>query len=127
MYTVRVERTISAAHALELGGTREPMHGHNWRVEVTLEGERLDADGLLVDFHAMERALAGILEPYHNGCFNTIPPFDRTNPTAELVAHFVATAMQVHLPTGVRVRTVAVSEAPGCIAAYHAPRMEPVR
>ena len=45
MYLVRIEHTICAAHALVLRGVRETLHGHNWRVEATLAGSSLDADG----------------------------------------------------------------------------------
>lgn len=121
MYTVRVERTISAAHALEIGGKREPLHGHNWRVEVALAGGSLDGDGLLVDFHAMERALDAVLAPFNNRCFNETPPFDRINPTAELLAQYVAITMGGHVPRGVHVASTTVSEAPGCTATYNNP------
>ncbi len=124
MYTVRVERTISAAHALEISGTREPVHGHNWRVEVALTGASLDGDGLLVDFHAMESALDSVLAPFHNRNFNQVAPFDRINPTAELIAQFVAVTMGVKVPRGVRVHSTTVSEAPGCSATYISPFAE---
>ena len=50
MYLIRIERSFSAAHSLDIGGVREPIHGHNWAVGATLAGPSLDADGLLVDF-----------------------------------------------------------------------------
>lgn len=121
MYTVRVERTISAAHALEIAGKREALHGHNWRVEVALGGSSLDGDGLLVDFHAMEAALASVLAPFDNRTLNDVPPFDRINPTAELLAQYVATSLGPKVPRGVRVLTATVSEAPGCTATYASP------
>lgn len=121
MYTLRVERTICAAHALQMGGQRERVHGHHWRVELALTGPSLDADGLLVDFHQVERDLHALLEPFHNNCFNDVPPFDRINPSAELVAQWVATQMAQRMPKGVRVQSASVSEAPGCVATYTAP------
>lgn len=121
MYTISVERTICAAHALEISGSRETLHGHNWRVQVALGGGSLDGDGLLVDFHAMEAALAQVLEPFSNKNFNDVPPFDRINPTAELIAQFVAISMGQHTPRGVRVLSATVSEAPGCTATYANP------
>ncbi len=92
------------------------MHGHTWRVRVVVEGERLDDDGLLVDFHVLERSLREILAPFDNRCFNDVPPFDRLNPTAELIARHIAD----HLASapGVRIVSVSVGEAPGCEATY---------
>jgi 6-pyruvoyltetrahydropterin/6-carboxytetrahydropterin synthase len=110
MYLVRIERTFSAAHSIVMGGVPEPVHGHDWRVAATFAGAGLDADGLLVDFHAVERAL--------NRSLNAVPPFDRLNPTAELVARHIADELGGAVPAGVRVHAVSVGEAPGCTATY---------
>ena len=77
MYLVRIERTFSAAHSIVMGGVAEPVHGHNWRVEATFAGASLDADGLLVDFHAVEGALDAIVGRFHNRSLNAVAPFDR--------------------------------------------------
>lgn len=121
MYLVRIERTFSAAHAIAMRGTQEELHGHDWRVEATVAGPSLDADGLLVDFHALERSLESIIGHFRNRNLNTTPPFDRVNPTAELVAQFIATQLAASLPAGVRVHAVSVGEAPGCTATYSSP------
>ena len=118
MYLLRIERTFSAAHAIEIRGVREHVHGHNWRVEVTVAGPSLDADGLLVDFHDLERSLQAIVGRFDNHDLNRTPPFDRINPTAELVAQYVAVQIAPTLPVGVMVHSVAVGEAPGCTATY---------
>lgn len=90
MYALTVEKTFSAAHAIVIGGERERVHGHNWQVLATIEGESLDAEGLLVDFHALERALGAIIDRFHNGSLNEVEPFTVLNPTAELVAKHIA-------------------------------------
>ena len=49
---------FSCAHfTLFSGGSAEPLHGHNYRVRVEVEGERLDPLGMLVDFAAVKRAV----------------------------------------------------------------------
>ena len=121
MYLVRIERTFSAAHAIVMGGIQEQVHGHNWRVEATLAGASLDSDGLLVDFHAVEGALDSIVGRFHNRNLNDTPPFDRVNPSAELVAQFIAVELAGFLPRGVFVQSVSVGEAPGCTATYLSP------
>ena len=121
MYLVRIERTFSAAHSIVMGGVPEPVHGHNWKVEATFAGSNLDADGLLVDFHAVERALDAIVGRFHNRSLNAVAPFDRVNPTAELVAQFIAVELAQSAPAGVRVHAVSVGEAPGCTATYMSP------
>ena len=41
MFEVTVEQTFAAGHALrEYKGKCENVHGHNYRVQITVEGER---------------------------------------------------------------------------------------
>lgn len=126
MFEVTVESEFAAAHAIVMRGEREPVHGHNWRVTATLAGDSLDDDGLLCDFHALESALREILGPFHNRDLNATYPFDRVNPTAELVARHIGEALGAAIPApdaarGVRVASVRVTEAPGCAAVYRPP------
>ncbi len=51
MFEVSVEQSFAAGHALRnYHGKCENVHGHNYKVRVTVAGERLDETGLLVDF-----------------------------------------------------------------------------
>lgn len=118
MYELSIQREFCAAHALAIAGAREPVHGHNWRLTVVVAGERLDADGLLCDFHDLETRVDRIIAPFHDADLNATAPFDRVNPTAENVAAHVARALADGLPAGVRVRRVSVTEAPGCVATF---------
>lgn len=132
MFEITIEAEFCAAHALVVAGVREAIHGHNWRVTVTVGALGLDADGLLIDFHQLQSDVAQILAPFHNANLNTIPPFDLLNPSAELVAKHIGDSVQVNLSrqqkspqaTGqnpnhhVRLVSVRVTEAPGCSAVY---------
>ena len=118
MYQLTVEREFCAAHAIWINGELEPMHGHNWRVRCIVQGESLDSNGLVVDFHRLERDLDGIIEPFHNHSFNETPPFDELNPTAEHVAQFIGESIAECLPESVSLHSLSVTEAPGCVATY---------
>ena len=118
MYELSIERVFCAAHAIVICGVREPMHGHNWHVTVRVAGARLNEDGLLVDFHAVEDALDTVLAPFRDGNLNETPPFDELNPTAELVARHIADYVVDQLPDDVLLHSVSVTEAPGCVATY---------
>ncbi len=51
MFEVNVKSTFSSGHSLRgYRGKCENQHGHNYKVRVTLAGEKLDDCGLLVDF-----------------------------------------------------------------------------
>src|SRR5712692_5300985 len=62
MFQVSVEETFSAGHALRgYRGKCENVHGHNYRVRVTLEGPQHDAIGLLVDFTRLKQVIREIM------------------------------------------------------------------
>ncbi len=118
MFDLEVQATFSAAHAIVIAGQREPVHGHDWHVTAVVRGDALDEDGLLVDFHAVERALREIVAPFHNADLNATPPFIDLNPTAEHVALHIGRVLGERLPEGVHVASVRVTEAPGCAAVW---------
>ena len=48
-FDIRTVRTFAAAHQLRLaGGSLEPLHGHNWRVAVTVEVWETDGNSATV-------------------------------------------------------------------------------
>jgi len=122
MFEVSVDSVFSAAHAITIEGQPEQLHGHDWRVTVTIASPSLDPDGLVCDFHAVEAALAEITRRFHNRTINGTPPFDQTNPTAERIAQHIGTSLasSLHgiLAPGARVAAVRVTEAPGCAATW---------
>lgn len=128
VFALEVECEFAAAHAIVLMGERERLHGHNWRVVVSVAGDRLDGEELLCDFHAVERMLSETVQPFRDGNLNETAPFDRINPTAEAVARHVAAALSVRLHQtipAVHLEWVRVTEAPRCTAVVRLPR--PIR
>lgn len=121
MYELSIEAVFSAAHAITICGRREQLHGHDFHVTLTVGGDRLDADGLLCDFHVVEKLLREAVGVFHNRSLNETPPFDRVNPTAEHVARHIAEVLSRGLPAGVRVVSARVTEAAGCAAVYRPP------
>lgn len=118
MYALRVRRSFSAAHAIRMAGVMEPLHGHDWKVLVQVRGSSLDHDGLLCDFHLLERAVDDAVAPFHHRNLNETAPFDHDNPTAERVARHIAVTLLPRLPAGVTLDQVTVEEAPGCEAVF---------
>lgn len=118
MYELSVEREFSAGHAILINGEREPVHGHNWRVQVIVAGPALDRNDLLCDFHDLERDVEKVIRRFDNNNLNAMPPFDRLNPTAERVAQHIGEEVAKNLPGGVRLVKATVSEAAGCKATF---------
>ena len=116
MFQVSVEETFSAGHALRgYKGKCENVHGHNYRVRVTLEGPQLDYVGLLVDFTHLKKIIRAVTGTLDHQFMNDLDPFKVVNPSAENVAKYFydqVTSQLTDLPPGARVTaTVAVSAA----------------
>ncbi|MEQ8770238.1 MAG: 6-carboxytetrahydropterin synthase [Phycisphaerales bacterium] len=122
MFEITVTADFCAAHALTVAGIKEPVHGHNWHVTVTLVGTELDDDGLLCDFHTVESSVNAITDDFNNTDLNNHPAFRENNPSAERVAEYIASELHQRVaPTlapHARVAAVSVTEAPGCVATY---------
>ena len=119
MFEPTVEREFHATHAITIAGVPEVPHDHLWQVSVVVRGDHLDDDGLLCDFHEVERAIDAVIDPFKDGDLNTIPPFNTLNPTAEQVARYIAETIRI--PGGVELHSVSVTEAPACTATYTRP------
>lgn len=101
MFEVCVEHTFAAAHALRnYRGKCENLHGHNYRVQVGLEGEELDANGLLYDFADLKKSLRSTSEYLDHQNLNELRPFDTMNPSAENIAKFIFDEMQKGMKAG---------------------------
>jgi 6-pyruvoyltetrahydropterin/6-carboxytetrahydropterin synthase len=95
MFEICIEHTFAAGHALrEYKGKCENVHGHNYRVQVTLRGEKLDKTGLLADFVDLKRLLREISEPLDHVFLNDMEPFTTLNPSAENIAWYICDKLQ---------------------------------
>jgi 6-pyruvoyltetrahydropterin/6-carboxytetrahydropterin synthase len=118
-FDLSIERTFNATHALKMyDGQLEPMHGHDWHVVVTLAAPTLDQIDVVVDFHEIEMILEQVLSPWQHACLNDDKAFAECNPSAERVAECIAEKVSEQLPDRVRLISVAVTEAPGCVATF---------
>lgn len=121
MFQITVEDSFAAAHRLRgYQGKCQQIHGHNYRVRVSLEGEQLDDTGLLVDFSDLKRLLDELLEPLDHRLLNEVPPFDTLNPTAENLARYLYDELSRQLASrpGLRVAEVRVWETERASAAF---------
>ncbi len=121
MFEVTIEESFAAGHALRnYRGKCENVHGHNYRCEVTLQGERLDSIGLLVDFVELKKAVHDVLDRMDHQWLNDFPPFDQINPSAENMAKFIYDEVSAGLKAkeGVRVGSVKLWETDTSSATY---------
>jgi 6-pyruvoyltetrahydropterin/6-carboxytetrahydropterin synthase len=120
VFEVAYETTFCATHQLHRDGQPvEPVHGHDWRVEVVAAGDALDALGVVIDFEHLKRAVNGISTRFHYGDITSHPDFAGQSPTAEAVARYFFHEVRAALGAeGGRLVRVRVHEAPGCSASY---------
>jgi 6-pyruvoyltetrahydropterin/6-carboxytetrahydropterin synthase len=90
MYEVTIRKSFSAAHLLrEIGGKCEELHGHNFIVEVSAAADKLNEEGLLIDFRDLKRWTDQVLADLDHKYLNELPFFKDVNPSSERVARFL--------------------------------------
>lgn len=120
VYELRVVSQFAAAHQLEeYGGKCERLHGHNWKVEVSVTGSDLGKEGLLVDFRAIKEATERIIKGLDHQFLNDLKEFKGINPSSENIAHYLFRALSKALNTeNYRVSGVTAWESESACATY---------
>ena len=96
-------------------------HGHNYVLEVTVEGTPDPVTGMVLDLKVLKEILdREVVEPYDHRFLNReVPPFDRTIPTTENIAIDIWNRLQPHLNGGRgRLYGVRVYETPALCVDY---------
>ena len=90
MFELSVKGEIASSHILKgYPGKCSQLHGHTWKVEVTLMGNELDAVGLLVDFRKVKKDLETFLDTLDHKHLNDLPTFANMNPSTENLARYI--------------------------------------
>lgn len=120
MYEIKIVTSFSAAHRLEnFYGKCEALHGHNWKVEVFLKGDKLNDTGLLQDFGVVKAHTRELLEEIDHKYLNELPAFSQQNPSSENLARFLFQRLGAVLnQNGVQVSRVNVWESDTSCASY---------
>jgi 6-pyruvoyltetrahydropterin/6-carboxytetrahydropterin synthase len=89
------------------------MHGHSYRVELTVAGPVDPHTGWVIDFYDIESIFGPLLARLDHHCLNEIEGLE--NPTAENIAAWIWHRLRPDLPGLARVR---VAETPMSWAEY---------
>ena len=120
MYEVTIIKSFSAAHLLsEIGGKCEELHGHNFKVEVTVGSPELNSEGILIDFRLLKKWLKEILDQMDHQHLNDLPFFKDKNPSSENIACFLYREMQSKVAdSGIKMLHVKVWESESAAVTY---------
>ena len=120
MYRLTIHTHFAAAHNLmHYQGECENLHGHNWKVEVTVAARQLDKAGLGIDFKILKGKTRTLLEQLDHKYLNELDPFRELSPSSENIAHYLFDRLSAELDNGnVTVEKVNVWESEYACASY---------
>lgn len=85
MYKIKKRLEVSAAHKLNLSyeSKCENLHGHNWIIDIYLKSEKLNKDGMIMDFTHIKKKIQDKMD-HKNLC-----EVFKFNTTAENIAKWI--------------------------------------
>ena len=119
MYEIGIVAQFEAAHRLTGDfGPATRMHGHTYRLEVSVRGERLRDDGTLYDIAALQGEVDALVATLHYRDLAEVAGLAGVNTTAEAVARHCWETLAAHLRgEGLSSLLVRVWESPRAYAA----------
>jgi 6-pyruvoyltetrahydropterin/6-carboxytetrahydropterin synthase len=121
MFELTVETSFSAAHQLRgYKGMCERLHGHNWKVQVTVTAERLNEIDIAIDFHELKRLTDEVITPLDHSILNEIFPFTEKNPSSESIAKWIYDSLKKKINSDtIHLSAVTVWESETSSATYY--------
>ena len=120
MFHLMIKTHFAAAHNLiNYQGDCENLHGHNWRVEVTVSAKELDKAGLGIDFKLLKKKTNELLDKLDHKYLNDLEPFREVSPSSENICRFLFEQLSQNLNSeNVHVEKVNVWESDNACASY---------
>ena len=120
MYHLTVQTSFAAAHnLLHYQGDCENLHGHNWKVEVTVKAESLNKSGLGIDFKILKKETKNLLGTLDHKYLNDLQAFKDISPSSENIARYLFEELEKNLACyQVDVENVRVWESENACAAF---------
>lgn len=120
MFELKILSHFAAAHQLTMVAKKcENLHGHNWKVEVCVTGERLNEAGVLVDFGILKQHVKAVMSRLDHRFLNELPYFENNAPSSENLAVYIADSLQELIDEpGVTVSRVTTWESDDACATY---------
>ncbi len=121
MYRLKIVTSFAAAHNLNnYQGECENLHGHNWRVEVSVVARELDKAGLGIDFKILKARTKDLLATLDHKYINELPQFSGISPSSENISRYIYQELGKNLNDGnVKVESITVWESDFACASYY--------
>lgn len=115
-----IKTSFAAAHNLiNYQGDCENLHGHNWRVEVTVAARELDEAGLGIDFKILKKQTNKLLDELDHKYLNDLKPFQTSSPSSENISRYLFERLSETLNNeNITVERVNVWESENACASY---------
>ena len=120
MFELKIVTDFASAHSLrDYPGDCARLHGHNWRVEVSVCSQVLDDSGIAIDFREIKKQTKLVVKRLDHQYLNEIKPFDVLNPTAENIAKYFFDEIALLITNkDVKVKDVMIWESPRSAVTY---------
>lgn len=112
IYTLTTSTEFSASHIIPgHPGKCARLHGHNWKVDVSIVAQELDELGMAMDFYHIKEATKATIEKVDHYHLNDLPYFTDIIPTAENVSKWLFTEIAAVINTElVKVQSITLWE-----------------
>jgi 6-pyruvoyltetrahydropterin/6-carboxytetrahydropterin synthase len=98
MYEITILSHFSGAHRLRyLHGKCEELHGHNWKIEVSVVSSRLGRNGVVIDFGILKQKGEKILKTLDHTYLNELPYFSKREPSSENIAKYIFDKLKMEM------------------------------
>jgi 6-pyruvoyltetrahydropterin/6-carboxytetrahydropterin synthase len=121
MFKLSISTSFAAAHCLtHYQGDCENLHGHNWKVEVSVTAKELDNAGLGIDFKLLKGKTNELLAKLDHKYLNELIPFLDISPSSENIAKYIYQELSILLNNNnISVTQVTVWESDFACASYY--------
>jgi 6-pyruvoyltetrahydropterin/6-carboxytetrahydropterin synthase len=121
MYQLKITSNFASAHNLmHYQGDCENLHGHNWKVDVTVTAQNLDKAGLGIDFKKLKAETKALLKTLDHKYLNELGPFKEVSPSSENIARYIYQELSRTLNNdNIKVESITVWESDFACAKYY--------
>lgn len=121
MYNLTIRTSFAAAHNLiNYQGDCENLHGHNWKVDVSVTARELDQAGLGIDFKLLKKEASAVINELDHKYLNDNPAFHAVSPSSEHISRYLYYRISERINNdNIKVASITVWESDNASACYY--------